>query len=140
MLKFVLRRLTFSLPVIFGIMIVTFTLARAIPGDPCLAVLGERATPEICDAYFRRNGLDQPVPLQLAISIVTILGPGLTNALLGITITFIPQYARLSRASALSIKEREFVVAEQAIGASPWRIVLASMRAKTRIRQSRGRG
>ena len=63
--------------------------------------------------------------LLLAISIVTILGPGLTNALLGITITFIPQYARLSRASVLSIKEQEFVVAEQALGASPLRIVLA---------------
>ena len=63
--------------------------------------------------------------LLLAISIVTILGPGLTNALLGITITFIPQYARLSRASVLSIKEQEFVVAEHALGASPIRIVLA---------------
>ncbi len=63
--------------------------------------------------------------LLLAISIVTILGPGLTNALLGITITFIPQYARLSRASVLAIKEQEFVVAERALGASPWRIVLA---------------
>lgn len=62
--------------------------------------------------------------LLLAISIVTILGPGLTNALLGITITFIPQYARLSRASVLSIKEQEFVVAEQALGANPLRIVL----------------
>ena len=64
-------------------------------------------------------------PLLLAISIVTILGPGLTNALLGITITFIPQYARLSRASVLSLKEQEFIVAEQALGASPLRIVLA---------------
>ena len=63
--------------------------------------------------------------LLLAISIVTILGPGLTNALLGITITFIPQYARLSRASVLSIKEQEFVVAERALGANPLRIVLA---------------
>ncbi len=63
--------------------------------------------------------------LLLAISIVTILGPGLTNALLGITITFIPQYARLSRASVLSIKEQEFIIAEQALGASPLRIVLA---------------
>lgn len=63
--------------------------------------------------------------LLLAISIVTILGPGLTNALLGITITFIPQYARLSRASVLSVKEQEFVVAEQALGAGPLRIVMA---------------
>ncbi len=69
MLKFVLRRLTYSIPVLIGILLVTFTLARAIPGDPCLAVLGERATPEICDAFFRRNGLDQPLPAQLLIYI-----------------------------------------------------------------------
>jgi peptide/nickel transport system permease protein len=62
-------------------------------------------------------------PLLLAISIVTILGPGLINALLGITITYIPHYARLSRASALSIKEHEFIVAEHAIGSNPFRIV-----------------
>ncbi len=61
--------------------------------------------------------------LLLAISIVTILGPGLTNALLGITITYIPHYARLSRASTLSLKEQEFVTAERALGASPFRIV-----------------
>lgn len=63
--------------------------------------------------------------LLLAISIVTILGPGLTNALLGITITFIPQYARLMRASVLSLKEQEFVTAEQAVGAGPLRIIFA---------------
>ena len=73
MLKFVFRRLTFSLPVLFGILVVTFSLARAIPGDPCLAVLGERATKEICDNYFRRNGLDQPAPVQLAIYIRNFL-------------------------------------------------------------------
>ncbi|MCE2490122.1 MAG: ABC transporter permease [Anaerolineae bacterium] len=63
--------------------------------------------------------------LLLAITIVTILGPGLTNALLGITITFIPQYARLMRASVLSLKEQEFVTAEQAVGAGPLRIIFA---------------
>lgn len=62
--------------------------------------------------------------LLLAISIVTILGPGLTNALLGITITYIPQFARLARASTLSLKEQEFVTAERALGASPLRIVI----------------
>lgn len=61
--------------------------------------------------------------LLLAISIVTILGPGLMNALFGITITFIPQYARISRASVLSIKEQDFIVAERALGANPIRII-----------------
>ncbi len=67
MLKFVIRRLTFSIPVLIGILLVTFTLARAIPGDPCLAVLGERATEDICEAFFRRNGLNEPLPVQLLI-------------------------------------------------------------------------
>ncbi len=62
--------------------------------------------------------------LLLAISIVTILGPGLVNALLGITLTHIPAYARLSRASVLSLKEQEFIIAERGIGAGPLRIVL----------------
>jgi ABC-type dipeptide/oligopeptide/nickel transport system permease subunit len=61
--------------------------------------------------------------LLLAISIVTILGPGLINALIGITITYIPQYARLMRASVLSIKEQEFILAQRAIGTNPLRIV-----------------
>lgn len=67
MLKFIIRRLLFSLPVLFGILVVTFGLARAIPGDPCLAVLGERATPEICESFFQRNGLNEPIPVQFAI-------------------------------------------------------------------------
>lgn len=67
MLKFVLRRLTFSIPVLLGILAVTFVLARAIPGDPCLAVLGERATEVICEAFFRRNGLNEPLPVQFLV-------------------------------------------------------------------------
>ncbi len=67
MLKFVVKRLTYSIPVLLGILVVTFGLARAIPGDPCLAVLGERATEDICDAFFRRNGLNEPLPVQLLI-------------------------------------------------------------------------
>lgn len=69
MLLFVIKRLTFSIPVLFGILVVAFGLARAIPGDPCRAVLGERATDEICEAFFKRNGLDEPLPVQFLIYI-----------------------------------------------------------------------
>lgn len=69
MIQFVLRRLVFSIPVLIGILVVTFGLARAIPGDPCLAVLGERATDEICDSFFQRNGLNEPIPTQFLIYI-----------------------------------------------------------------------
>jgi ABC-type dipeptide/oligopeptide/nickel transport system permease subunit len=61
--------------------------------------------------------------LLLAITIVTIKGPGLENALLAIAIVSIPVYARLSRASVLAVKELEFVTAERALGAAPARIL-----------------
>jgi peptide/nickel transport system permease protein len=66
MSRFFLRRIFLAIPVLFGILLVTFTLVRAIPGDPCVAQLGERATDEICDAYFERWGLNEPVPVQFA--------------------------------------------------------------------------
>jgi ABC-type dipeptide/oligopeptide/nickel transport system permease subunit len=56
--------------------------------------------------------------LVLAIAIVTILEPGLLNAQLAIGIVAIPVYARVMRASVLSIKERDFVVASRALGES----------------------
>ena len=62
--------------------------------------------------------------LLLAIAIVTVLGPGLVNALLAIGIVSIPHYARVMRASVISVKERDFVTADRALGVSPTRILL----------------
>lgn len=62
--------------------------------------------------------------LILAIAIVTVLGPGLENALIAISIVSIPAYARVVRASVLSIKEMDFVAASRALGASPTHILL----------------
>jgi len=57
--------------------------------------------------------------LILAIAIVSVLGPNLVNALLAIGIVSIPAYARVMRASVLSVKERDFVIADRALGFSP---------------------
>jgi ABC-type dipeptide/oligopeptide/nickel transport system permease subunit len=54
--------------------------------------------------------------LLLAIAIVTVLGPGLINALLAIGIVSIPAYARVVRASVLSVREMDFVSATRALG------------------------
>jgi peptide/nickel transport system permease protein len=62
--------------------------------------------------------------LILAIAMVTVLGPGLLNAAFAIGIVGIPIYARVMRASVLSIKERDFVVATRALGESPRGILL----------------
>ncbi len=61
--------------------------------------------------------------LLLAITIVTIRGPGLQNALLAIAIISIPVYARLARASVLSVKEHEYVTSARALGAGDLRIL-----------------
>jgi peptide/nickel transport system permease protein len=69
MLTYTLRRLLSSIPVLFGILFVTFALARMIPGDPCRAILGEKATRQVCADFNRRHGLDKPIPVQFAIYI-----------------------------------------------------------------------
>ncbi len=61
--------------------------------------------------------------LLLAIGIVAALGPGLRNTLLAIAIVSIPAYARVMRASVLSIKELDYVAASQALGGSKFRIL-----------------
>ena len=65
--------------------------------------------------------------LLLAIAIVTVLGEGLTNALLAIGIVSIPTYARVARASVLSVKEWEFVTADRAVGVPHARILSRSI-------------
>ena len=71
--QYIARRTILAVPVLIGILFVTFALARLIPGDPCRAVLGERATDEICDAFMERNGLNEPIPTQFVIYLKQIL-------------------------------------------------------------------
>jgi len=73
MLQFVGRRLVLAIPVMLGIIILVFVLARVIPGDPCLATYGEKATPELCAAFNARYGLDQPIWNQFLIYLGALL-------------------------------------------------------------------
>jgi peptide/nickel transport system permease protein len=60
----------------------------------------------------------------LAISIVAMIGPGLRNSLIAISVVTIPFYARITRGEVLALKEREFVVAARGLGGSPLRVVM----------------
>jgi peptide/nickel transport system permease protein len=62
-------------------------------------------------------------PLLLAIVVVSILGPGIRNAMIAVGIAQVPIYARLVRAEVLSNKGREFVTAARAVGANDFRIM-----------------
>ena len=67
MIQYLLRRVLSSIPVLFGILLVTFAMARLIPGDPCRAILGEKATQAICDKFIKEKGLDKPILTQFGI-------------------------------------------------------------------------
>lgn len=64
-------------------------------------------------------------PLLLAITISAILGPSLQNATIAIALSWWPWYTRLIRGQAISIKERKFVKAAEAIGTSPIKIIFS---------------
>lgn len=59
----------------------------------------------------------------LAVAIAAILGPGLTNTVLVLTVTTWARYARLVRAQTLSLRENEFVESARAMGAGDFRIM-----------------
>lgn len=61
--------------------------------------------------------------LLLAITIVTVLGRGLFNAVIAISAVTIPIYARVVRASVLAIREQDFVTADRALGVSHFRVL-----------------
>jgi peptide/nickel transport system permease protein len=67
MFKYAIRRILSALPVLFGVLVVAFVLGRVIPGDPCKAILGEKATVEVCEKFMRDKGLDQPIPVQFGV-------------------------------------------------------------------------
>jgi peptide/nickel transport system permease protein len=60
----------------------------------------------------------------LALAIVATLGPSIQNAMLAITVVAIPSFARLIRASVLTLRQQVFVEAAQALGASSGRIIM----------------
>ena len=66
MVRYIVRRLVLTLPVVFGVLVLVFFLGHVLPGSTCRALLGERATDAICAAYDHSHGLDLPIPVQFA--------------------------------------------------------------------------
>lgn len=60
----------------------------------------------------------------LALAIIAILGPGITNAMLAIGIAFVPSFMRLTRSSVLSLREMTYIEASRALGSSDTRILI----------------
>ena len=75
MIGFILRRLLAAIPTLLAVLTLVFVLVRIVPGDPAVAILGDRATPDAVAALDAKLGLDQPIWRQY----VSFIGQSLTG-------------------------------------------------------------
>ncbi len=66
MIGFVIRRLLAAIPTLLAVLTLVFLLVRVVPGDPAIAILGDRATPEALAALRAQLGLDRWIWTQYA--------------------------------------------------------------------------
>lgn len=81
MTQFLVRRLFLILPVLLGILLVTFIITRLVPGDPCYVMLGEHATEDSCNDFKARFGLDKSIPEQFVRYVFNIMQGDFGNSL-----------------------------------------------------------
>jgi dipeptide transport system permease protein len=122
----ILSRLIYGarLSLIIGSIVVTLSLALGITFGLLSGFF--RGIPDIGIMRFMDILLSIP-SLLLAIVVVAILGPGLTNAMIAIAITYVPSYARLTRASVLSELSKDYVTASRVSGARTLRLMLSTV-------------
>ena len=64
MRPYILRRLAHTIPVLLGVATVVFLALRLIPGDPAIALAGEKASVETIERMREELGLNRPLPVQ----------------------------------------------------------------------------
>ncbi|MBI4278907.1 MAG: ABC transporter permease [Armatimonadetes bacterium] len=67
MWAYIVKRLVLSVPVMFGVAFIVFSMIRLIPGDPAQIIAGQAATPEYVAAIRRDLGLDRPIIVQFGV-------------------------------------------------------------------------
>lgn len=70
---YLVSRLATTVLIIFGSMLVLFTLSAAVPGDPATTLLGPQATPEYAAQFIEKMGLNRPIPERLVIFFGNVL-------------------------------------------------------------------
>ena len=81
MFKYIVKRILSSILVLWGIVTITFFIARVIPSQPEVKWAGQRATPEQLEAARIELGLDKSLPEQYVIYINDLLHGDLGNSL-----------------------------------------------------------
>ena len=62
----------------------------------------------------------------LALTVVAILGPGVTNTMIAVGVSFIPSFMRVTRSNVLQIREMEYISAAKALGSSNFGILTST--------------
>ncbi len=83
MVRYIIRRLFETIPVLIGVSIVVFSFVHLIPGDPALVMLGERASEENVAELRERLGLNEPLPVQYLVFVGNILRGDLGRSIQG---------------------------------------------------------
>ena len=81
MLSMVLKRLALAVPSLIGVVIVTFVLTRALPGDPAAYFAGPAATKEAVEQVRVKLGIDKPLPVQFSRYVGALLRGDLGSSL-----------------------------------------------------------
>jgi len=106
---------------IVAVSVVGLSLALGLVAG-CLAGFYGGVTDTILNVYVTNDFMSLPGIL-LAIAFVAFMGPGLVNVILALAISGWVGYARLVRGQVMAVKEREFVEAARALGASDLRVL-----------------
>ena len=112
----------------FSLLIGAVVVTLALTGGITLGLLAGYFRGWVDVAIMRVMDLILAFPsLLLALVMVTILGPGLFNAMLAIALVLQPHFARLVRAAVMAEKSREYVVAAKVAGAGHTRLMLRTI-------------
>ena len=104
-----------------GLVAVLVAVAIGVPIGLVAGYLGgifDEAVMRVVDAVMALPAL------VLALTIAAVLGPGIWNATVAIAVVAAPTYTRLVRGQVLSVKENDYVLAAQSIGAPTWVILM----------------
>jgi len=100
------------------------SVAIALAGGGTLGVLAGYYGGRLDNLVMRVMDVMLALPtILLAIVIVTTLGPGLTNVMVAVGVSLIPNFARVAKAAVLGVRELEYVEAARAGGAGAFRII-----------------
>lgn len=103
-----------------GIAVVAISMAMGI----ALGLVAAFARGVVDFAIMRLMDIILTLPsLLLALSIVAILGPGLMNAMLAVTVVVLPHYVRITRATVIGELPKDYVTASRTVGASTLRLM-----------------